>query len=109
VPPQLNHPLPRIYAANEEDLISGARTAPTPALHSIKREMEGNNYMEPYQKRKWEHECPSDLDARSQAGRISPDRMSQRSGTGSVKSLKRESGEYERATAMPSPPASTAP
>jgi hypothetical protein len=110
VPPQLSQPLPRIYAASEEDLVSGARTAPTPAMHSnIKREIEGSNYMEPYQKRKWEHECPSDLDARSQGGRTSPDRMSQRSGTGSVKSLKRESGEYERPSAMPSPPSSMAP
>jgi hypothetical protein len=107
VPPQLQ-PLPRIYAATEDDLVSGARTAPTPALHSFKREIEGSNYMEPYQKRKWDHlDYASDLDARSQGGRMSPDRMSQRSGTGSIKSLKRESGEYERASAMPSPPAST--
>jgi hypothetical protein len=111
VPPQLSHPLPQIQAASAEDLVSGARTAPVPDLQSgMKRESEGSSYMEQYQKRKREDEYagPSrqELDARGQGFR-SPDRVSQRSGTGSVKSMKREPEEVERASAMPSPPCPT--
>jgi hypothetical protein len=109
VPPQLSHPLPQIHAATAEDLVSGARTAPVPDLQSsMKREGESSSYIEPYQKRKREDEYAgpsrSESDARSQGFR-SPDRLSQRSGTGSVKSMKREPEEAERASAMPSPPA----
>lgn len=108
VPPQLGHPLPQIQAASEEDLVSGARTAPVPGMYSgVKREGEGAHYMEPYQKRKREEEAVgpsrSELDARSQGIR-SPDRSSQRSGTGSVKSMKREPQEAERTATVSSPP-----
>lgn len=112
VPPQLSQPLPQIHPASAEDLVSGARTAPAPSMQSdIKRE--GFSYIEPYQKR-WEGgstgPTQSDLDTRSQGGR-SPDRQSQRSATGSIKSFKRESGEFERpaTTALPSPPVPVAP
>jgi hypothetical protein len=115
VPPQLSHPLPQIHPVSAEDLVSGARTAPAPIMQSgLKKEGEGPNYIEPYQKRRWEESItgPSqvDLDIRSQGGR-SPDRMSQRSATGSIKSFKRESGEFERpaTTALPSPPVPVAP
>lgn len=111
VPPQLSQPLPQVQATSAEDLVSGARTAPVPETQStLKRE--GTGYAEPYQKRRREDEYAgasrSDLDARSQGVR-SPDRLSQRSGTGSVKSMKREPEEAERAPAMPSPPAPAAP
>lgn len=112
VPPQLSHPLPQIHPASAEDLVSGARTAPTPTMQSdIKRE--GFSYIEPYQKR-WEGGATgptqSEPDTRSQGGR-SPDRLSQRSATGSIKSFKRESGEFERpaTAALPSPPVPVAP
>jgi hypothetical protein len=108
VPPQLTEPLPQIHAATAEDLVSGARTAPVPDVHSgIKREGESSSYVEPYLKRRREDEYAgpsrSEADSRSQGFR-SPDRISQRSGTGSVKSMKREPEEAERASAMPSPP-----
>jgi hypothetical protein len=108
VPPQLSHPLPQIHAASAEDLVSGARTAPVPDLQSgMKREGESSSYMDSYQKRKREDEYAglsrSESDARSQGFR-SPDRVSQRSATGSIKSMKREPEEAERASAMPSPP-----
>ncbi|KAF1844665.1 uncharacterized protein K460DRAFT_404948 [Cucurbitaria berberidis CBS 394.84] len=109
VPPQLGQPLPQIHAASEEDLVSGARTAPVPDMYSgIKRE--GSSYIEPYQRKRREEEAVgpprSELEARSQGGR-SPDRLSQRSGTGSVKSMKREPEEVERTSAVPSPPSAT--
>lgn len=112
IPPQFSQPLPQIQATSEEDLISGARTAPAPGSHSnIKREGEGQSYMELYQKRRREEEAAgpsrSELDARSQ-GMRSPDRVSQRSGTGSVKSMKREPEEADRASTVPSPPSSAA-
>ena len=112
VPPQLSQPLPQIHPCSAEDLVSGARTAPAPGMQSeIKRE--GFSYIEPYQKR-WEGGATGpatiDLDTRSLGGR-SPDRQSQHSATGSIRSFKRESGEYERpaATALPSPPIHVAP
>lgn len=112
VPPQLSQPLPQIHPASAEDLVSGARTAPAPIMHSdIKRE--GFSYIEPYHKR-WEGGATGpttvDLETRSLGGR-SPDRQSQRSATGSIKSFKRESGEFERpaTTALPSPPIHVAP
>lgn len=112
VPPQLGQPLPQIQAASEEDLVSGARTAPVPEMYSgIKREGEPSSYVEAYQKRRREEEATgpsrSELDTRSQGAR-SPDRLSQRSGTGSVKSLKREPEEAERIPTIPSPPPPTA-
>ncbi|KAF2033502.1 hypothetical protein EK21DRAFT_39116, partial [Setomelanomma holmii] len=107
VPPQLTQPLPQIHAVTAEDLVSGARTAPVPDHQGVKREGEGFGYVEPHQKRRRSNEYtgPSrpDLDARSQGFR-SPDRLSQRSGTGSVKSMKREPEEAERASTVPSPP-----
>ena len=108
VPPQLNQPLPQIHAASEADLISGARTAPVPDMYSgVKREGEGMSYIEPYQKRRREEDMAgpsrSELDARVQGIR-SPDRLSQHSGTGSVKSLKREPTEAERAAGVSSSP-----
>jgi hypothetical protein len=109
VPPQLSQPLPQIHAVTAEDLVSGARTAPVPDLQTgMKRESPG--YIEPYQKRRREDEYSgpsrSQLDTRSEGFR-SPDRLSQRSGTCSVKSMKREPEEAERASAMPSPPCPT--
>ncbi|EAT90892.1 hypothetical protein SNOG_01243 [Parastagonospora nodorum SN15] len=108
VPPQLSQPLPQIHAASAEDLVSGARTAPVPDLQSgMKREGESSSYMESYQKRRREDEylghSRSESDTRSQ-GFKSPDRVSQRSATGSMKSMKREPEEVERPSAMPSPP-----
>jgi hypothetical protein len=113
VPPQLTQPLPQIHAASAEDLISGARTAPVPDHHSgMKREGESSHYIGSYQKRRRENEyaAPSrpEQDARSQGYR-SPDRISQRSGTESVRSMKQEPEDVDRSSAMPSPPASTAP
>jgi hypothetical protein len=111
VPPQLSHPLPQIHAGSAEDLVSGARTAPVPDIQSsMKRESESSGYIEQYQKRKREDEyvgsSRQELDARSQGFR-SPDRVSQRSGTGSVKSMKREPEEVERASTISSPPLPT--
>jgi len=107
VPPQMSQPLPQIHAASAEDLISGARTAPAPGMHSgIKREGEGSSYIEHYHKRRRSQDIAGptrDSDARSQ-GKRSPDRQSQRSATGSIKSMKREPDEAERPSAMPSPP-----
>jgi hypothetical protein len=108
VPPQLGQPLPQIQPQSEEDLISGARTAPVPGMQSIiKREGEVPSYMEAYHQRRREEEAagPSRLeyDARSQ-GMRSPDRMSQRSGTGSTRSMKREPEEADRTSTLPSPP-----
>ncbi|KAH8716926.1 hypothetical protein GQ44DRAFT_775685 [Phaeosphaeriaceae sp. PMI808] len=113
VPPQLSQPLPQIHAASAEDLISGARTAPVPDLKSgMKREGDASSYNEPFPRKRREEEyggpSRSELDTRSQGFR-SPDRLSQRSGTGSIKSMKREPEEAERASAMPSPPAAARP
>jgi hypothetical protein len=108
VPPQLSHPLPQIQAASAEDLVSGAKTAPVPDLQSgMKRENESSSYSDQFQKRRREDEYagPSrpELDAHGQRLR-SPDRISQHSGTGSIKSMKREPEEMEQAFTMPSPP-----
>ncbi|KAF1944872.1 hypothetical protein EJ02DRAFT_451967 [Clathrospora elynae] len=91
---------------SKEDLMSGTRTAPVPGRQpGIKRECEGPSYIELYQQRRREEEAASpprsELDAHSQ-GMRSPDRMSQRSATGSVKSMKRE--EVDRTSTMHSPP-----
>lgn len=94
VPPQLSQPLPQVQASSAEDLISGARTAPVPNSGSMKHEASGSGYMESYQKR------VQDDDARSQEAR-SPDRLSQRSGTGSVKSMKREPEDNDRPSTQP--------
>ena len=114
VPPQLGQPLPQIQPQSEEDLISGARTAPVPGMQSIiKRELEGPSYMEAYHQRRREEEAAagpsrSEHEARSQGVR-SPDRMSQRSATGSIKSMKREPEETERTATVPSPPQPSTP
>lgn len=91
VPPQLGPPLPQIQAQSEPD---AARTAPTPESHlGIKREGDPAPLGEPFGKRRREEEgatgrgLKADFDARSQEAK-SPDRLSQRSGTGSVKSAK---------------------
>lgn len=111
VPPHLGQPLPQIHAKSEEDLVSGARTAPVPDLYTgIKSEGEGCSYMEPYQRRRHEEGVGPprlELEGRSPGGR-SPDRLSQRSGTESIKSMKREPEEAERTSVIPSPPPTTA-
>ncbi|KAJ4347819.1 uncharacterized protein N0V89_009189 [Didymosphaeria variabile] len=110
VPPQLGPTLPQLHPQSEADLISGARTAPAPDTNSTKED-EGP-LGEAFGKRKREdegsHGLRADVDARSQGGR-SPDRTSQRSGTGSVKSLKRSVGDADEAEqARMEPPATTA-
>lgn len=112
VPPQLSQPLPQIQPNSAEDLISGARTAPTPGMHSgIKREGDGSTFIEPYHKRRRSQEVGgsgrSNLDASNQEIR-SPDRQSQHSATGSIKSMKREPEENERPSIIPSPPQASA-
>lgn len=113
VPPHFNQPLPQIHATSKEDLVSGARTAPAPGAYpGIKREGEHYGYMEPYQQKVRDDTAGgpsrSEFDARTQGFR-SPDRVSQRSGTGSIKSMKREPDEVERNFAIPSPPQPPAP
>lgn len=72
----------------------------------VKREGECSSYMELYQKRKREEEASgpsrSNFDGQSQEC-MSPDRRSQRSATGSVKSLKREHSDSKRFSGIPSP------
>ena len=108
VPPHLGPTLPQIHPRSEADLISGARTAPAPDTN-IKREEEGP-LGEAFGKRKREedavHGLRADADARSQGGR-SPDRVSQRSGTGSVKSLKRSVDDTDEVEHIRSRPQST--
>jgi hypothetical protein len=95
VPPQLPLPLPQIHASTAEDLVSGARTAPVPNMQSIlKHEGESSGYIEPYPKGRREDDGQ---------GPRSPDRTSQRSATGSIKSMKREPEESERVSAVSSP------
>lgn len=113
VPPQLGPTLPQIQPKSEADLVSGARTAPAPEIQSgLKREGESAGFVEPYQKRRREEEDAApralrpDPETRSQGGK-SPDRLSQRSGTGSVKSMKREAEEVEQPSSEP-PPATAA-
>ena len=109
VPPQLGQPLPQIQPQSEEDLISGARTAPVPGMPAvIKREGESLSYMEAYQRRRQEEEAAAGP-SRSEGGMRSPDRMSQHSGTGSIRSMKREPEEAERRAMMPSPPQPSTP
>ncbi|KAF1970181.1 hypothetical protein BU23DRAFT_582274 [Bimuria novae-zelandiae CBS 107.79] len=110
VPPQLGPTLPQIHPQSEADLISGARTAPAPET-STRREGE-ESLGEAFGKRKREDDGVQSLraegDSRSPGGR-SPDRVSQRSGTGSVKSLKRSAGDADdREQPRPEPPATTA-
>ncbi|KAF2660209.1 hypothetical protein K491DRAFT_589513 [Lophiostoma macrostomum CBS 122681] len=94
VPPQLGGLLPQLQPASEADLVSGARTAPAPESQSgLKREYEGGSYIEPFIKRRRDEEGTGALqvepETRSQGGR-SPDRASQRSISGSERSVKRE-------------------
>ena len=91
VPPQLGPTLPQINPRSEADLISGARTAPAPSSYlPLKRDEENEQLGELSGKRKREEEggLRADAETRSLGGR-SPDRSSQRSATGSIKSLKR--------------------
>lgn len=113
VPPQLGPTLPKIQPTSEADLVSGARTAPTPETQSgVKREGESGGFVEPYLKRRREDDDAAsrafrpDPETRSQGGK-SPDRLSQRSGTSSVKSVRREAKEAEK-TANEPPPATAA-
>lgn len=127
VPPQLGQPLPQIQPRSEEDLVSGARTAPVPDMAgSMKREGEGFSYMELYQRRRQQQQqqdeetalsasAPAAGPPRSDPSDIrshdmrSPDRMSQHSAAGSIKSLKRDPEDGERRSTMPSPPQPSAP
>jgi hypothetical protein len=105
VPPQLGPTLPQIQPQSEADLISGALTAPVPDYpSSLKRENEGAQLGEPFGKRRREEEggnsgrLRAEAERRSQTGR-SPDRSSQCSGSGSVRSVKRgSSNEPEQTT-----------
>ncbi|KAF2878431.1 hypothetical protein BDV95DRAFT_589367 [Massariosphaeria phaeospora] len=106
VPPQLGHTLPQLLPASEADLVSGMMTAPIPETHfGIKRESENVGFTEQSVKRRREEEDTpthrSEAETRSQGGR-SPDRSSQHSGNGSMKSVKREPDEAEQALAEPS-------
>jgi hypothetical protein len=120
VPPQLGPTLPQIQPASEADLVSGPRTTPLETYSGVKREGESAGFVEPYFKRRREEEAGgfrSDRVAaadpeRSSPGGRSPDRSSQRSGSGSVrsarsaksvKSSKREEPE-EPAQALNEPP-----
>lgn len=93
VPPQLSTPLPQLQPACEADLVSGPKT--TSVLETptgIKRESEGGGFAEPYHKRRREGSgggLRAGSENRSTGGR-SPDRSSQHSGTGSVRSTKKE-------------------
>lgn len=109
VPPQLGPTMPPFHPQSEADLVSGARTAPAPDTTS--REDAGP-LGDPFGKRKRDDEAVQGLrgdgDVRSQGAR-SPDRVSLRSGTGSVKSVKRSVGDVEEAEqARFGPPATTA-
>jgi hypothetical protein len=105
-PHQLGHPLPQLQPATEADLLSGPRTTSyleTPSR--MKREGDGTGFVEPYLKRKREGEADS-LRAGSESRSLrSPDRSSQRSGTGSVKSAKRDDPEEQAQTSKGPPPA----
>ena len=105
VPPQLGPTLPQLQPASEIDHSSGVRTGPPPEAYStIKKEGDSGLFVEPYAKRRREDDSTgayrSDLDTRSPGGR-SPDRCSQRSGTGSIKSVKREPSEPAQASREP--------
>ena len=105
VPPQFGPTLPQLQPASEIDHSSGARIAPPPEAYStIKKEGESGLFVEPYAKRRREDDSTgayrSDPDTRSPGGR-SPDRCSQRSGTGSIKSVKRELSEPAQASREP--------
>lgn len=110
VPPLLGPTLPQVHANSEADLLSGPATAPVPESQpAIKREEEPSRFVEPYLKRRREDEAAENLRPeleRRQGGSRSPDRCSQRSGTGSVKSMRREEpGELRHTSNEPVPPA----
>jgi hypothetical protein len=73
----------------------------------IKREDEVSNYTEAYHQTRQEEDAAgplqSEYDSRSQSME-SPDRMSQHSVTGSIKSMKREPEETEQSLTLPWPP-----
>ncbi|KAF2711005.1 hypothetical protein K504DRAFT_376417 [Pleomassaria siparia CBS 279.74] len=106
VPPQLGPAFSQLLPASEADLMGGARTAPALETYSgIKKEGD-EGFVEPYAKRRREDDSlgaySSEQNPQSPGGR-SPDRSSQRSGTGSVKSMKREHGEPEQTPNEPPP------
>jgi hypothetical protein len=95
VPPHLGPTFPQIHPQSKADLISGALTAPVPDTQQAPRNEPDRGPMgEPFGKRRREQEDGSgerlraDAERRSQGGR-SPDRSSQHSGSGSVRSAKR--------------------
>jgi hypothetical protein len=96
VPPHLGPTFPQIQPQSKADLVSGALTAPVPDTQSIvKREGERGPLGEPFGKKRREEEggggggLRASVDRRMQERR-SPDRSSQHSGSGSVRSVKRE-------------------
>ena len=95
VPPHLGPTLPQIQPHSKADLISGALTAPVPDTQSnVGREGGRGSIGESFSNRMRDEEdggggrLRADVERRSQDGR-SPDRSSQRSGSGSVRSAKR--------------------
>ncbi|KAF1961370.1 hypothetical protein CC80DRAFT_402444 [Byssothecium circinans] len=108
VPPQLGPTLPQITPQSEADLISGARTAPAPDSYSGMKREDSGPLSDPFGKRKREEEggLRAEVETRSLGGR-SPDRSSQRSGTGSVKSLKRSEPDDSEQAVSNEPPSST--
>lgn len=111
VPPHLGPTLPQVHPQSKADLISGALTAPMPESQpSLKREGERGPMGESFGKRRREDDDGSDARLRASAERSrvdrSPDRLSQRSGSGSVRSVKRGgSNEPEQATTRSRPDA----
>lgn len=104
VPPHLGSNLPQVHPQSKADLISGALTAPMPESQpSLKREGERAPPGESFGKRRREDDDGSGGRRRANADRSqadrSPDRLSQRSGSGSVRSAKRGgSNEPDQAT-----------
>lgn len=107
VPPHFNQPLPQIRPQSADDMMYGTRTTPALIQFGIKREAGVPSYMDIYQTRRRDDEAAhllrQEMEGRNPIMK-SPDRLSQRSGTGSIQSMKRECDEVDRTTAMPSPP-----
>ncbi|KAF2002509.1 hypothetical protein P154DRAFT_140188 [Amniculicola lignicola CBS 123094] len=99
VPPQIGAPLPPLKPALDVDSMSGARLALAAETQpGMRRDGESVGFVGPYLRRRQDEESVSgyklDPERRSQ-GERSPDRSSQRSATGSVKSTPREREETE--------------
>ncbi|KAF2205402.1 hypothetical protein GQ43DRAFT_15324 [Delitschia confertaspora ATCC 74209] len=110
-PPQAEPPLqpqPLQPASDNRGLPNEAKTVPTfEAQSGLKREGESGHLAEPHQKRRREEDCMSkayrlESDNRSQ-GTKSPDFSSQRSATGSIRSMKREGEDQDRVMKEPEP------